>query len=471
MKDFKRNILTLFIFSLSIFFIAQTASAQETWKERREERRERLKERIRERAIEKKREETDKPGTEAGLGGIDARIPLKWITGSGQEGDEFVYGAGDYGRKLRFDGIERFYEIHVPPDYDITQPAPVVLNFHGGGGYPAGARYQSGMDSVADKNGFIVVYPAGTGKLFNDRLLTWNDGRLDKDGKPYTADDVGFVAALLDDLAVFFNVDTMRIYATGISNGAQFSYTLANKLSDRIAAIAPIAGHRTVDQYFPPPSRPISVMQFSGLEDKLAPYYGGALPERAGPVVTGHLPTMKSVETVIQSWITHNGCATEPIETKRIGKAVMTRYGQGKDNTEVILWALEDGGHTWPGGKMFPSEIKAGLGYLNTNISASELMWEFFKGHTLNNRTASSPEDVDISQTSCENDTCSKDEVKLSYSSSCGNGVCEDSETDTTCSKDCCAKIYKFQKQVREGGHREGGQVYFIDKQAAFKMI
>ncbi len=253
------------------------------------------------------------------------------------------------------------------------------------------------MDKVSDRYGFIVVYPAGTGKLFNDRLLVWNDGRTDKHGKPYTADDVGFVTALLDDLVTFFNVDPRRVYACGFSNGAQFSYTLANRLSDRIAAIAAVAGHRTVDQYFPPPPRPISVMQFSGLEDKLAPYDGGIPPATVGPVAIDFKFTMKPVKEAIQSWPAHNGCPPEPSVTQRVGKAVMERYGPCQDDTEAVLWTLEDGGHTWPGGTMFPSEVKAGLGNANRDISASGLMWEFFEKHPM-------PASVDIPVVSYRND-------------------------------------------------------------------
>lgn len=309
------------------------------------------------------------------------RTPVQLITGATGKEAEFVCTPGDYGRKFKFGRSNRFYEIHVPPSYDKSKPVPVVLVFHGGGGDPGTIRYESGMDRVADREGFIVVYPAGTNRrlLLKNRLLLWNDGRPYKDGSYSKVDDVGFVAALLDNIGTLFTIDTKRIYACGYSNGAQFSYRLAKRLSDRIAAIAAVAGHRPVnDSFDPPPSRPISVMQFSGLEDEIGPYYGGSPPFEAE--FKTHL---KPVKETIQSWVKFNKCPSEPAEVRRIGKAVMNRYGPCKGSTEVVFWTLEDGGHTWPGGEIVPRAEGLGLGNINRDIRASDLMWEFFKKHTL----------------------------------------------------------------------------------------
>lgn len=294
-------------------------------------------------------------------------------------------GKHDYVRELHFQSRKRFYEIHIPPQYVQSNPTPVVLVFHGGGGHPAAIRYETGMDAVADKAGFIAIYPAGTNNrlLLRDRLLLWNDGRPHKDGSYSKVDDVGFVKALLDDVSKLFNIDQKRIYAAGFSNGAQFIYRLANQLSNRLAAIAAVAGQRAVDELFAPPSRPISIMQFAGLKDTVGPYYGGNPSSGEAAFITN----LKSITETIPSWVKFNGCPAEPSSTRRIGNAVETRYGPGKDNTEVILWTLEDGGHTWPGGKVMPNVEKLGLGKMgkiNQDINASELIWEFFERHKLN---------------------------------------------------------------------------------------
>ncbi|MCG2811451.1 MAG: hypothetical protein L6428_08330 [Candidatus Aminicenantes bacterium] len=318
------------------------------------------------------------------FGGKDVRVPVQWITDAAKAVPGFAPGPGDYGRKLKIGGQKRFYQIHVPGGYAGNKAHPVVLVFHGGGGDPGSVRYESGMDGTADREGFIVVYPAGTNKrlFLKDRLLLWNDGRPDKDGAYSKVDDVGYTAAILDDLGTMFNVDKRRVYACGYSNGAQFTYRLAKRLSQRIAAIAVVAGHRPVkDEYDPVPSRPISVMQFSGTEDKLGPYYGGRPPERAALS-----DVVKPVKETIKSWVDFDKCPPEPTESKKIGLAVMHRYGPCQDGAEVVLWTLEHGGHTWPGGRIMPNVKMLGLGNLgniNRDINASDLMWDFFKRHPL----------------------------------------------------------------------------------------
>ena len=315
--------------------------------------------------------------TRMGLGGADVRQQLTWLKEQVQKGS---VGAGNYGRDLTTGGMDRFYEMHVPASYDGSKAVPLVLVFHGGGGYPAASRYESGMDKTADKNGFIVVYPAGTNKRFlKDRMLEWNDGRPYQDGTPKEVDDVAFVRAVIDDIDKMFNIDRKRVYAAGFSNGSQFVNRLAQQMTDQLAAVAKVAGQRSPDELFNKPSRPISVMQFSGRQDSIAPYLGGA-PKNFTPKFKTEL---KPVEQTIQDWVKFNGCPEKPAETKTVGAAVMTKYGPGKDGAEVVLWTLGDGGHTWPGGNALPAAEDWGQGNINKDISASALMWDFFKNHTV----------------------------------------------------------------------------------------
>ena len=159
-------------------------------------------------------------------------------------------GPGDHLRTLDIDKQKRNYLVHVPTAYQSGKKMPVVLAF-------AYACFMTakvmegftGLNKKADDAGFIVVYPNGTGP--NALLYTWNSGGfapLIAQNKP---NDVEFIAKVLDDVETTFTVDTKRIYATGMSNGAMMCYRLAAELSDRIAAIAPVSGTMAIEEYDP----------------------------------------------------------------------------------------------------------------------------------------------------------------------------------------------------------------------------
>jgi polyhydroxybutyrate depolymerase len=278
--------------------------------------------------------------------------------------------------KLEVGGRERFAIVHLPHHRRPEKPAPLVLVFHGGGGFPDAIRFQSNMDAVSDREGFIAVYPAGTGILRN-ALLTFNAGTCCGYALEHHVDDVGFTAALLDALAKRYPVDPDRVYATGHSNGAMMAYRLACELSDRIAAIAPVSATMGVRDCHP--TRPVSVIHFHGLEDKNALFAGGKGPKSFSQV------DMRPVPDTIAEWVRLDGCPAEPTETKR-GAATRLAYGPGRDGAEVVLWKLANGGHTWPGGQVGRLEAWYGVGNVNRDISASDLMWEFFRRHPRSGR-------------------------------------------------------------------------------------
>ncbi|OYT29325.1 polyhydroxybutyrate depolymerase [Thermoplasmatales archaeon ex4572_165] len=307
-----------------------------------------------------------------GLGGEDYRWDVNWIT------QQDSYGTGDYGRRIEVQNVSRFYKFHIPIGYNPEILTPVVLCLHGGGGYPGAVRYQTDFDILADNEGFIIVYPGGHHRLWNDRLLFWNDGRTPKNDPSFSdIDDVGFISLLIDDLGMYFNIDENRIFATGISNGAMMSYRLASELSNKIAAIAPVAGQRAIGEFGQVPPVPVPIIHFHGILDEWAPYYGGK------QVSSFFLEDFRnSVLNTTISWVIHNKCPLDPYDTFRIGNATCTKYGPGLNNSEVVLWTLEDGGHTWPGGKITKSEgdyLGIGVGPINHDISSMELIWKFFE--------------------------------------------------------------------------------------------
>jgi polyhydroxybutyrate depolymerase len=283
-------------------------------------------------------------------------------------------GPGDSLRTLKVGELERNYLVHVPSKYDAKTPSPVVLSFHGGGSNAEQMVKFCGLNDKADEAGFIVIYPSGTGRL--EKLLTFNGGNCCGYAMNNQVDDVAFVRAILDDLATVANLDARRVYATGMSNGGIIAYRLASELSDRIAAIAPVGGPMGTETCSP--RRPVSVLHFHGTEDEFAPFKGGK-----GKGVSG--TNFFSVEHSIKAWVKADGCPEEPVESKLPDRAddgmTVTRktYGPGKDGTEVVLIEIAGGGHTWPGQE---PRVRF-LGPCTKDISANDLMWEFFQKHPM----------------------------------------------------------------------------------------
>jgi polyhydroxybutyrate depolymerase len=279
---------------------------------------------------------------------------------------------GDYVRSIMWGGRARRYEIHVPPGYR-ADPLPVVIVYHGGGSQPAMVRAQTRMDDTADDHGFIVLYPYGTGPLGPTNLLTWNaGGGAIEYAWEHRIDDVGFTRAMLTDVARHFCIDTRRVYATGISNGAQMAYRVACELSDRIAAIAPVAATMPVIDC--QPVRPVPVLHFHGTDDEYAPYEGGVGPR--GYTNFDHL----SVADNIEFWRAVNGCDSQQVSTWQIDDAELFAYTACDAGSTVELVTLHGGGHTWPGGSVVCDNA---LGEVNRDVSASEMMWEFFEAHPM----------------------------------------------------------------------------------------
>jgi polyhydroxybutyrate depolymerase len=281
-------------------------------------------------------------------------------------------GPGDHTRTLMMGEQKRTYLVHVPKGYDPKKPIPVVLALHGAAMNGPMMVGFSGLNKKSEEAGFIVVYPSGTG---TGPFLFWNAGAFPGKMVEGKTDDVAFIGKLLDDLGMVVKVDEKRVYACGMSNGGMMCYRLAAELSDRLAAVAPVAGTIAIDES--KPKRPVPVIHFHGSKDAIVPF----------EIVKGKasaLRKLKGVEESIQTWVKLNGCDEKP-KTDTLSKdgdeMKVTRktYGGGKDGSEIVLVVIEEGGHTWSG--MTPPV--GFLGKSAKNISANDLMWEFFQKHTL----------------------------------------------------------------------------------------
>jgi polyhydroxybutyrate depolymerase len=291
-----------------------------------------------------------------------------------------VLAPGEHSFTLKHDGAERSYLVHMPPQAAGGKPLPVVLNFHGAGSNGKQEEGFSNMNPCADRHGFIAVYPNGSGNF--DNHFTWNAGFCCTYAMTHQIDDVGFVIAVIDDLAPRTPINRRRVYATGMSNGAMLAYRLGAQASNYIAAIAPVAGSMVTRDFRP--EHPMPLMAFNSVNDPFVRYEGGAgktvlwLFRRGGG--------RPSIEQVIAKWRQYDRCPEAPDPARTLSGApasrnagiTATRYAWGPcaNDTEVVLWKFTGSGHVWPGG--IQDRFEHVLGRTTDLIDANEEMWQFF---------------------------------------------------------------------------------------------
>ena len=265
---------------------------------------------------------------------------------------------------IEVDGTRRDFLLHVPAGAAPAEGRPLVIAFHGAYSTPDATEDYTGLSTLADAEDFVVVYPKGKQRL-------WNDGRI-----PDAYDDVAFTAALIDHLIASEDVDPDRVFVTGISNGGFMAHRIGCDLGDRVAAIAPVAG--TLSQELLEvcePAGPVAMMMFMGTDDDLVPYEGGELGGKLGAGIFG---TMLSARDTAEQWAGFEGCVGEPaLETRNAvddGTQVETlRYAGCDERGPVVLHTIVGGGHSWPG-----ADEATGLGPVSAELDASAEMWAFF---------------------------------------------------------------------------------------------
>lgn len=274
----------------------------------------------------------------------------------------------------------RYYGAYLPAAYKGASPWPVVLTLHGGGGDAITTVGFTQMNLVADTGNFIVVYPQGT--QVGTNCCSWAAG-VGSPADTSGIDDILFFNKLLDTLITQLNIDTNRIYSTGLSQGGFMSQRLACQLSNRIAAIAPLCSNLdSLQMVACSPTRPISILVINGTSDLLVPYNGATFTNNGWPLT--YFPT----DTLMNFWATKNGCqlasdSTQFPDVITTENSTITRfnYPNCSCSTNVTLYKVYGGGHTWPGVVSPFYELIAGE--TNEDIHASQHIWNFLKNHSL----------------------------------------------------------------------------------------
>ncbi len=251
-------------------------------------------------------------------------------------------------KELAVNGITREYIIYVPENYNVTAAFPLLLSFHGLTSNMEFNYSYTNFDELAERENFIVVHPNG---ISNTWTVSANDDT-----------DIDFIVSLLNQLEEDYNIESNRIYSTGMSMGGFFSFSLACRLSDRIAAVASVTG----SMYQPAinncsPVKPMPILQIHGTEDGIVQY--------------------SSVSGLLDFWTSHNNTDALPIisnipdsDTGDGSTVERYEYLNGDNDVEVQHLKITGGGHEWPG---FQG---------NMDINASEEVWSFVKAFDLNGK-------------------------------------------------------------------------------------
>lgn len=294
----------------------------------------------------------------------------------------------DEKRTLKHGEHERTYTLRLPKELPKDKPVPLVIFFHGGSEKREHPTQSGKFGELADREQFIFVMPHAVGGH-------WNDGReTDFESFKKKVDDAGFVAALIAQIEKQYRIDPKRIFAFGFSNGGVCSHYIAARMSEKIAAIAPVAGgmpdpfHKRFK-----PKAPVSVLIIHGTKDPAGPYEGGKVPDTKGLNRGRRL----GADETLQMWVNHNGCRKEPAteklpDTNPKDGCTVTRstWPKGRNGTEVVLYKINGGGHRWPGkdtpvvfpeSRAKPEDLTARLGARCFDFEANEVIWEFFKSH------------------------------------------------------------------------------------------
>ena len=263
-------------------------------------------------------------------------------------------------------GQKREYLLYVPKSYDHGKPTPLVISLHGAMNWPTFQKNVSRWNDLADRQGFIVAYPAGAGT----GLKAWF---MEGARTPSRMPDVRFISELIDTLEARYDVDPARIYANGFSNGGGMAFALSCTLSHRIAAIGAVSAAQSLPWSWCTDTTAVPMIAFHGTADPFVPYDG------AGTSWLNPAP-FPNVRRWAADWARRNGCAPRSADSVVANGVVRTAYGGCRNDASVVLYTIRGGGHQWPGGKPIPAWL---VGRPTDGIDATALMWAFFQQHPL----------------------------------------------------------------------------------------
>jgi len=255
-------------------------------------------------------------------------------------------------------GQRRTYYLHTPPHPTAARALPLVVALHGSGMQGREMADTTALSQLADKAGFVVVYPDGLKQK-------WNVSGQSPE------DNVQFVHALIDQIQKIRTIDSQRIYVVGLSNGGILAQKIACEAPQQIAAIATVAAslpHQFASRC--QTQQPVSLLMVNGTSDSVVPWQGGAAPQ----VKVGRGLSIPPIPDVVKFWQQHNGCPANAAVSSSTPLVQTIDYAACQANSEVMLITLNGADHVWTGG-----------GYGQSSFGdTTERVWQFFQRHSLN---------------------------------------------------------------------------------------
>ena len=284
----------------------------------------------------------------------------------------------------------RSYSMYVPSTWQTNVASPLLIALHGLSGWDLQLMDNTGFNNLAEANNFIVVYPNGTGEKLGDRgIRSWNGGKVGwctsgncPPSQISKIDDVGYISKLIDDVSNRYLIDSKRVYLTGHSNGSQLAQRVACQLSNRITAVAVVAGHLALDACNPDSA--VSLLQIYGTEDTLNPENGGTAKISFGiySYAFNSEPVMKSVQKMAAA----NGCSANYTENNNFLNKDLTIYTWPGCKSGVVVSSMKILGasHAWMGHPAQSADSVKLSGEPYMKVDASKVIWAFLANKVKN---------------------------------------------------------------------------------------
>jgi len=308
------------------------------------------------------------------------------------------------------DGQKRDVWLHLPANYDASQPMPLMVVFNGVGSGGSGMENFTSISKKADEKGFAVAYLDGSGiqHSYNNHQWPFDNG----------ADDVKYTERVIDTLEADLNIDKKRVGLVGFSEGGSFVHLAASQLSDKISSVAEVEGWMSGKEQ--KTSSPVSELSIHGKDDRIVPFDGtDGMLKRTALKAIGYLSPVGPLTDIVSgiSNVIHGDSpfSFTPLEVAAValqefhnvfiqpqkytvdqykkddditgkptvdkhGNVTRTTYRNDKTGAEVEQIAIEHGQHAWPGSTDHRDDIPL-IGTPSNDINASDEVVDFFLSH------------------------------------------------------------------------------------------